>query len=142
MPGERQPAARGDVVDVVPRPLPPRTGLAVSRDRAINDPGVVGSERVVIDAEPLRHAGAEAFERNIRFLRELPHDELRFGRLEVDRDRALVAVLGAELHWHIAAPRVAVDRFDLDHFRAEVGKDRRAERAGNEHREVDDVDAV
>src|SRR6266850_4471250 len=61
--------------------------------------------------------------------------------LEIDRDAALVAVLGVELHRHIAAAGIAARLLDLDHLGAEVGEDRRGERPRHEHREVDDADA-
>jgi hypothetical protein len=98
-------------------------------------------QRAVVDAKPFRHAGTEAFDRDVRALRK-PRDDLRrLRRFQVEREAALVAVLGVELHRNICPPRITLRRLDLDDRCAEVGEDRRAKGPGHEHREVDNPDA-
>ena len=129
-------ARRGDVVHVVPRPLAPRAGLAVARDRAIDDVRVVGLQPLVIDAEASCDAGTKALDDDVRLLHQLFNDVPGRGRFQVEGQASFVAILGIELHRDVGAPGIAARRLDLDHLGAEVGEDRRGERPRHEHREI------
>src|SRR5690606_5591510 len=93
---KRQPARRGDVVDVVAGPLAPRPRLPVAGDGAVDEPRVVPLQRLVVDPEALRHAGPEAFEDDVRAPGESLDDPVLVLVLEVESDAALVAVLHVE----------------------------------------------
>ena len=75
-----------------------------------------------------------------------PQNALRLGRLQIERQSALVAivevpgivVLGARLRRDLVSypPGIAGRRFDLDHVGAEVGQDHRGSRTRDEARQV------
>jgi hypothetical protein len=131
----------GDVIHVVARPLAPGPGLTVARDGAVHELRIEDRQGLEIDTEALRHAGPEALDGDVGVRRQLLDDLRRLGVLQVEREAALVAVLHAELHRHVAAAGIAARRLDLDHVGPQVGEDRRGERPGDEHGEVDDADA-
>jgi hypothetical protein len=57
------------IVDVVSRPLAPGPGLAVARDRAVDQLRVGLSQRLEIDAQALGHARAKSLEHDLRVTR-------------------------------------------------------------------------
>ena len=138
----------------MPRAVAVGPVLAVAGDRAVDEPGVLLAQALVADAEPVHHAGAEALEQHVGLAHE-PQQHLAPGLgLEVDADRALVAVereeerrAGARLGALVARRRpahvVAQPRvLDLEHVGAEVGQQPGAEAAGQQPREVEHADAV
>src|SRR5438094_778267 len=77
--------SRPDAVDAWPR-------ATKGRDRAVDEPGVDGRKRLVAEAERLHRPRAEVLDQDVA-----PADEGRqhldpLGRLEIERDVALVAV--------------------------------------------------
>ena len=66
--------------------------LAVAGDRAVDDAGVHLAHALVADAEAVEHAGAERLEHHVVVAHE-PQQHLAAAlALEVEADRALVAV--------------------------------------------------
>ena len=122
---KRQPARRRDVVDVVSGPLAPATGLAIAGDRAVHQASIVLAQGAVIDAQALRHTRTEAFHHHVGLGDELANHAGGISVFEIQRDAALVAVLGIELHRHIRTAGIAARRLDLDNVGAEVGQHRR-----------------
>ena len=69
-----------------------RAVLAVAGDRAVDDPRVLLAHPLVADAEPVEHAGPEGLEHDVVFAHE-PQQRLAPALvLQVEADRALVAV--------------------------------------------------
>ena len=63
--GEAEQADETEVVHVVPGRLALGSGLAVTGDRAVDDPGVDLAHALVTDAEPVEHAGAKGLEHDV-----------------------------------------------------------------------------
>ena len=131
-----------------------RPVLPVAGDRAVDEPRVLLAQPLVADPQPLHHAGAEALEQHVGLAHE-PQQHLapRVG-LQVDADRALVAVERQEQRAARALLRPLVARrrpahvvaeprvLDLQHVGAEVGQQPRAEAARQQPREVEHADAL
>jgi hypothetical protein len=66
--------------------------LAEAGDAAIDDARIDLAQRIVIDAEPRFHIGAEVFDDDVGFLRKTLEHLDAPGILQVKRHRALVAV--------------------------------------------------
>ena len=117
----------------------------------VAEAGAVRVDQARIDRLQLGPGEAEALERprtmvgeeHVGALDQAAQDGARLGRLQVDRQAALAAVVGQEavlvvVHRHardvVAAPvQVALDRLELDHLCAVVGE-RRAHRWHHDHR--------
>ncbi len=106
---------------------------------------------VVAVAHPRQHAGSEVLDDDVGLLGDPVEDLLRFRRLEVDRERALVAVPGEEVGALRAADpavveghgaeQVALSRpLDLDDVGAHVGEQLRRERPLQQVAEIEDGD--
>ena len=139
-------AADADVVDVVPDEAGVRAGLAVAAERAVDEAGVAGADGVVVDAEALDDARTEAFDDDVGVLGELEEGFLGARVLEVEADRALVAVEGpvglrALAHAHLHAAAGARGFFDDDDVGAEVAEEHGAVGAGGLAGEVEDADS-
>jgi len=124
--------------EVVTRALPIRARLTESGDRAVDESGVVGAERRVIQAVFFEPADLEVLDDDIALSSERSHDLLALGLGEVDRYRALSAI-GAKEVRGIARGPIRVDAgpccergapaagivtgsgsLDLDHAGAEI----------------------
>ena len=71
-------------------------GLAVAADRTQDEARVRRDQRVPADAEPIHHAGSKTFDDDVRTGRH-PQEGLATGRrLQVERERSLVAIHGEE----------------------------------------------
>ena len=151
---EPQQAHQSQVVHVVPREVPLGRVLAVARDRAVDDPRVLLAHALVAHAEALQHARAEGLEQHVVIAHQ-PQQHLPSALLlEVHADRALVAVQRQEqrraralVHALVVGGRpadvVAHARvLDLQHLRAEVRQQKRAEPARQKPREVEHADAL
>ena len=66
--------------------------LPEAGDRQINDPGLAGTYRLVIEAEPLDHTRAKAFDEHIGALDQLPQHSLAVVLLQIDRHTALAKI--------------------------------------------------
>jgi len=109
-------------------------------ERAVNQFRLRLLQRVVSKTQLVHRAGPEVFGHHVGALDQLQHDIAALLRLEVDRDALLVAVVG----WKKSragsgqlAGMVAVKRFDLDHFRTQIGQH---QPAGRSHHHVHELD--
>src|SRR5581483_2323234 len=79
-------------VRVHARPVAARPAVAVAGHADVDQAGVLRTEALVAQAQPLHHAGAEVLDRDVGGAGQ-PAGEVDAPRvLEVDGDRALVAV--------------------------------------------------
>ena len=107
------------------------------------------------EAEPLHHAGPEILQHDVGREAQGARRREICGVLQVEDDRALVAIDRSEVlgvarrlrggrrageRRPLAHP-VALGRLDLDHVGAQVGEQHPAERAGGDLAELDDADA-
>ncbi len=145
-PEQRQEAADGEVVEVVARPVPVGAHLPVPRQGAVDDPGVHGPDRRLAEPPSGKLARHRRLEEDIRRRREAQHDLPAPREPVVDRDAPLAAIDGleeaAEPELGRRHPGVVAGqrRLDLDDLRAEVGKEERAPRAGQQPGEIQDAD--
>ena len=106
-------------------------------------------QRRCVDAQTLGHAGTEALDGDVALGCQAMGESAAFGLLEVDDHAALVAVDaeedGAELVFLERRPAAGfvaqAEGFDLDDVRAEIAQRLRAERAGENAREIQHLDA-
>jgi hypothetical protein len=127
------------------------SGRAEAAGRGEDEIGIDLVERRLVEAELGEHPGAEVLHDHIGAGDQPACHRLALGVLEVDPDRALVAV-GAEIEAAHAfnidvgarpAPLMrAFQGLDLDDVRAHVGKVLRTRRALQEMAEADNPDAV
>src|SRR5712672_2514606 len=141
--GDRhQPAhALGDLVEARPRRI--GAALAEARDAAIDDARIDLAQILVVDAEPLLHVRPEILHHHVVLLDQPPEHREPLGRLQVQRDAALVAVQVLEIRpLARAARRLAAlelrRRLDLDHVGAPVGELTHAGRPRANPGEVED----
>ena len=119
-------------------------------DRAVDDARVAGRDVVVAEAEAVDRARPERLDDDVGAGREALGQREVAGVLEVERDRALVAVQPEVVRRALVVPgrsplaRVvaAVGALDLHDVGAEVAERHRAQRAGEHAGEVRDEDAV
>ena len=141
----RQPRHRLDHV-VVGGLVPVRPGAAEAVRAAVDDRGVAGAHRRVVEPERVDRLRAHVVHERIRALHEPHHRFEAAGVLEVEHDPALVAVVGEEDRAHAvldrrrsgAAHRVAAGGFDLDHVRAQIAEHLGGDGAEEDRGEVDD----
>ncbi len=123
---------------------------AEAGDRAVDQPGVRGGERPRREPEALERPGLEVVDEDVGAPGELAGELGVVVVLEVERDRALVAVDGEEvgrgpvlrLRWAPGPRLVPGGSLDLDHVRPEVPERHRRQRAGEHAREVGDEDSL
>jgi len=128
----------------------PAAALAEAADLAVDDAGADGRDRLVVEPEPLERPRLEVGDDHVGALAETPRKLEIEADLQVESDRALVAircvmVRGATLRVggrEPAARVVAGRRLDLDHIRAQVAQGHRDERAREHAGEVDDGDPL
>src|SRR5581483_2715760 len=125
-----------EVVDVVADAVAVGPVLSVARDRAVDEAGIEGPQRRVVDAEAGGDARAEAFEQDVGAGDEPPEHVAATRVLEVEDQAPLVAREKRNAH----AERIA-GRGDEEHVGAEVGEQRRAKRPRELAREVEDAEA-
>ena len=137
----------------MPGAVAQRPVLPVAGDRAEDDLRVDGAHRLVADAEAVEHAGPEGLEHDVVLAHEREQQLAPGVLLEVDADRALVAVQ-REKQRRARARRRALDIrrrpadvvahphvLDLQHVGAVVGEQQRAEAAGQQPAEVEHAHA-
>ena len=145
----RQVVARGSVDHRgIGRQSGGRPGLAVARDRTIDEVGLRGLQHGVVEPEAGHHAGAEILDHDIGGRDQAADDLDRLGPLQVEDDALLAGVELAEGGAGAVAQRrarphhVALGGFELDHLGAEIGQQPRAMRPGDRRREIHDPQAV
>ncbi len=130
--GDRhQPAhALRDLIEA--RPIGIRPVLAEAGNAGIDDARIDLGERLVVDAEPLLHVGPEILDHDVGLLDHALEGGEAFGRLQIERHAALVAMqvlkvaaLARPAHRLFDAGR----RLDLDDIGAPVGELAHAGRA-------------
>ncbi len=134
-----------------------RARLAEARHRAIDEAGLHGRERRVVEPVFRELADLVVLEHDVALRGELADDPLALGRRDIDRHRALVAVRGEVVRGFAgvgAVRRLQVRRapvpgvvaalraLDLDHVGAEIGKRLRAPRAREHAAQVQDADVA
>ena len=129
-----------DLVEARPRLVGP--GLAIGRDRGIDDARIDGFQVRIIDPQPPLHVGAKILDHHIGLPREPQQGRAARLAFQVERDAALVAVQVLEVGTVAgAADRVAAfqpfRRLDLDHVGAPIGELARASRARAHPRQVE-----
>src|SRR5204862_2633863 len=113
-------------------------------DVAVHEPRVRRAELLRSEAEPVRGAGPEALQEDVRVLDE-PEQDLA-PALDVERKRALVQVRGVEHDARVLPKRrtpgprlvAALGMFDLDHVGTEGAEDLRTVGPSQRARHVDD----
>ncbi len=134
------------IIDVVTGHLGTRSGLAIARNRCVDDARIDFCDRGVVDREARHDAGPKTLDDHVSFFREREKNVAPTGILEVDCSAALVAVYGAVERRNGAGtvaeiarviPRAGV--LDLDDVGAEIGQIKRADRTRKESREVEDA---
>src|SRR5262249_56320081 len=85
-------AVQAEVVQVVAGTVAVGAVLAVPGDRAVDESGVGLAENVIADAEAIEHARAEALHQHVGRLRQFQQSFFSWFLLQVEPDRALVAV--------------------------------------------------
>jgi hypothetical protein len=107
-------------------------------EREVDDARVDRGQRLVVDAEALDHAGAEALDDDIRVLRERAEDGTGVVGLEIEAKAALVAAEGvvrllalgvarlAAGAGGVAPPRALAHLLDQEHVGAEIAEQHRA----------------
>ena len=144
--GEGEHARARQVVEVVAGAQPIRPILAKTGDAAGHQSRVARAQRGGVEAEPVHHAGPEALEDDVRARHQLEEQLATARCLEVEAQRALVAVDGGEhrraalvQRRHPAHVVAAVEVLDLDDVGAEAGEDHGGERTGQKTAEVEDA---
>src|SRR5256712_10555380 len=138
-----QPAhALSDLVDA--RAIPIRSALAEAGDTAVDGAGVDRARGLVVDPQPLLHAGAVVLHDDIRILRELLEDRHALGVSEVERQAPFVTVQVLEVEaMAVAAHTVAgapAGHLDLDSLRPPVDQLPHTRGAGPGARQVEDFE--
>ena len=124
-----------------------RSRLAEGRDRAIDELGLLGPERLPAKTQAIHDAGTVVLDHDVGGQDQPARRRLVRGVLEVEHDRALVAVERGEVLAEARADRrplaqhVALGRLDLDDLGAHVGQQQAAERSRRDLAEFDDLHA-
>src|SRR3546814_20213058 len=107
--------------------------LAIARHGHIDQARIDRRQRFIIDAQPLGDAGAVILDEDVGALDQIEQDRLALRRLEVDRERTLVAVERQEGDVDPVAARAARrgmalpfagHRFDLDDLGPQIAQPR------------------
>src|SRR6185295_14836512 len=133
--------ALGDLI--VPGPITVRAGLSEARDGAVDQPRIDRRERLVVDTEPALDVRPEVLDHHVGLAHQALEDLDRPRVLEVERDRALVAMQVEEVE--AEGRRVPFDffaRLDLDDVGAHVGELTHRRGTGAGPREVYDPNSV
>ncbi len=134
-----QRAGEREVIDVVPRRMRERSGLAPARHAPVDELRIARETDVRPHAETLGDAGPEAFDQRIRAVDEPQQRRDSRRALQVERDRPTVAQQGIDRIGFLGLRRGAVD---ADDRRTHVGQHHGAERRWTQPREFDDPDSL
>src|SRR5436190_14285225 len=131
-----------------------RPVLPVAGDRAVDEARVLLAQALVAHTEALEHARPEGLEQHVILARQSQEDVAAALLLEVDADRALVAVQREEHRGFgaVLGPLVVRRRpahvvphpgvLDLEHLGPEIGQEQRTEPAGQQPRQIEYPDAL
>src|SRR5690606_21504656 len=141
--------AEGLQHDVVAGLLAERPVAPVAGDLEIDHARIERRERLVVDPQLLRRAASEALQHHVGLAREAVRDRHALGRLQVQRNAALVVVDRQEdrrfaLVLRQPAARVVPDAgwLDLDDVGAQLAQVLGAERARQNLGEIEDPDVL
>ncbi len=143
---ERQQAGATDVVEIVPGVGRARTGLSVACDRAVDQPRIDSSHRLVAESELFQDARPKLLNQNISTFKQRAKLCGSLLRLQIDRQAVLAAVEQAESRARslplrrITAHVVAARPLDLGHLGAGFRQHQRRQRARQQIGKVDDPD--
>ena len=126
----------GQVRDVMPGRVRPRTGTPPARHPAVHQPRVDRAAVVGSDAQPFGDAWPKAFDQRVRPAGEGTHHGRRLRALEVERDRPL-APPEQVVPWITRYART-VRPVDPQHLRAKVGQQHAGERSRPQSGDLDD----
>ena len=90
--GQAEQPDQPEIVHVVPRPLHVRPGLPVAGDRAVDQRRVLLPHPLVADPEPVEDPGAKPLEHDVEVANQAQERIAPAVGLQVEADRALVAV--------------------------------------------------
>ena len=122
-------------------------GVPEAGDRAVDQPGVVGPERLVGEAEPVGHAGPPVLQEDVGPGGEAAELGQRLGVLQVEGPHLLAPVHvdehrpGALPQLPEAAQRIPFRRLDLDDLGPQVGQGEAGERPGQVHAGIEHGEA-
>ena len=140
----RQRAGHGLEDDVEAGPILQRAGLAVARDRAVDQARVDRLQFVVAQPQPRHHAGAVILDQNVALGGQILNQRQPVRALEVNDDRLLAAIdrkvivaLAVARRRKGAGLVPRARRFDLEHFGAHVRQREARGRSGQHTREID-----
>ena len=146
---EQEHAGNRRVVDVVAGAVAKRSILAITADAAEHDPRVHLAQRGKPDAESIHHSRSEALDDHVGGRGKAEKCLTPHGILEIDRERALVAVERVEhrrvlIHErrHPAQVVTAGGVLDLDDVGAEVGQEHSAEWPREQPGQIEDSNVV
>ena len=125
-----------NVVDVVPRHLGHRAGLAPTRHAAVDDCGVSLETDVGSEAQPLGHTRSEALDQGVGLLDEFEQCAKTRLALQVECDRATPACQEGKLR---DIQSRACGAIDADDFRTHVREHHGAEGARPDAADFDDA---
>ena len=132
---------------IVGRPLAVGPGFAEPGDRAMDQPGIGGLERLLPQSELGHDAGPIILEQDVGAGEELEQDGTARLRAQVELDAALAAVVGDEIRAVLPAAEIAeriaaLRMLDLDHVGAEIGEHHAGERRRDHRAQLDHVHAL
>jgi hypothetical protein len=145
--GERHDAAHALGDRVVASSTRVRPGLAEARHRDVDHRRVHRAHGGVAEPELVGDARQEVLDDDVGAAGQLKDELATLGLLEIDRDAALAAIDRGERRAHsVAAPGAqvvaAAGTLHLHHVGAQVGHERRAIRACDHTRKIEDADSV
>ena len=146
---DAQHAAFRHVVQIVPRAMTGRAGLAVTADGAVDQARVDRRELVIIKRQARHDAGAKRLDQDIGRLHQLEKNLDIAGRFEIKAEAALAPVergeVGAEaVAVGVAQPAAQVAnarRLNLDDISAQVGQPEGGKAAGQVTGQVENANA-
>lgn len=127
------------------------TGLAKSGQTGHDNAGIDLLELFIAQVHLLHDAGPEIIQHHVGPAHQIPKDLLPFGRLQVEGQETLVAVIGGKVQTHLFVhgvvftgdiPLPLPGEFHLDHIRPQVGQHLAGIGRGDELREFEDAKSL
>ena len=121
--------------------------LPIARDRAVDEPGIEGRQRLVVESQSLHDAGAIVLHQHVGVFDEAFDHGHGVGLLQVEQHAALARIectvhgAGAVAQRWSRAHHVALGGLELDDVGAQICQQSRAVRASNRRREIQHAQA-
>jgi len=138
-------ARQRQVVHIVRRIVPVRAVLTEARERAVDESRVDPAQGVIVRAEALHYARAEALHEDVGRGGELAKDRLPLRRLHVQRHGALVAVdegVDRPADPLVARRAAGLGCLDLEDLGSHVGQHHRGKLRRRHSRQLENPDPV